>query len=100
MLTPEILNKYHSRRKDELPVYRKALDTQDFSAIEQIGHKLKGNGITFGFPELSELGTKMETQAQEKNLAQLEDLLRLFEKWVTSTEGTFHESRPLVDFQA
>ena len=98
MLTVEILNKYFDRRKEELALCLKALENKDFSYIEQVGHKMKGNGITFGFPELSDLGSALETQARGKREPEVRVLVDRFQQWVARTEGTLNEPREIIDF--
>lgn len=55
--------KYLNRRLVELDELTLALKNEDFSVLSNIGHRLKGNGETFGFPLISELGIKLEKAA-------------------------------------
>ncbi len=41
-----------------------ALEVGDVVALESLGHRLKGTGGSFGFPELTEIGADLETAAQ------------------------------------
>ncbi len=82
MLTHEVITKYHSRRREDLEICRKSMASRDYNAIERVGHKLKGNGLTFGYPELSKLGEDLETSAQTLDLTKLQNLIRFFEDWV------------------
>lgn len=79
--------KYTIRRKMDLIRCRECLQKQDFSTIETIGHNLKGNGLSFGFPELSQLGEKMELSARQLNTAQIHELVDLLEKWLSAQSG-------------
>lgn len=56
--------KYLNRRLIEIDELTLALNNEDFNVISNIGHRLKGNGETFGFPLISELGIKLEKAAQ------------------------------------
>ncbi|MEZ0393395.1 MAG: Hpt domain-containing protein [Pseudobdellovibrionaceae bacterium] len=83
-LSDELKNQFILRRHEELKSFLKSLKTSDFQEISRIGHRMKGNGVSFGFPELSSLGEKMENSAKEKNLNQLRFLAVDFTNWVDS----------------
>ena len=74
--------KYIVRRHEELDVAKQALSKGDLSPIQSMGHKLKGNGATFGFPELGELGAELEEAAAERRVEQITNLMSRFEKWL------------------
>jgi HPt (histidine-containing phosphotransfer) domain-containing protein len=78
----ELKNQYIHRRREELKVYIDSLKSQDFEAMGRIGHRMRGNGISFGFPELSALGEKMETAAKQKKLSVLRELSIEFMNWL------------------
>jgi HPt (histidine-containing phosphotransfer) domain-containing protein len=61
---------------------RECLKKRDFETIQTIGHNLKGNGSSFGFPELSQIGEKMEISARELNDSQIALLVDRLEEWV------------------
>lgn len=92
MLTHEILAKYHSRRKEDLEACRKSFAVQDLAIIERIGHRLKGNGVTFGYPELSKLGEDMEMSARNADLSTLRSSIESLEGWVIQHEDLFREA--------
>jgi len=76
--------KYLERRKIDLEKCFFAISCGQFEEIESIGHKIKGNGTTFGFPELSELGSAMETAAKDKNQEIVLQLTKQFKQWLDS----------------
>lgn len=55
--------KYLNRRLTEIDELNSGLATGEFCIAATIGHRLKGNGETFGFPEISTLGMKLEKAA-------------------------------------
>jgi len=83
-LDSEAREKYTFRRKMDLVRCRECLENQDFSTIETIGHNLKGNGISFGYPELSQLGEKIEHSAREYNIAEVRELVNRLEEWLST----------------
>ena len=54
---------YIQRRRDEIAVYRDAVDSGDFGAIKRMGHNMKGTGSGYGFPALTEFGAAIELAA-------------------------------------
>ena len=58
------LGKFFERRHHELLTLRAALASSDHQEIRRIGHNLKGVGGSFGFPELTELGGRLENAAR------------------------------------
>lgn len=92
MLTHDILAKYYSRRKEDLQECRKSLISQDYAIIERIGHRLKGNGVTFGYPELSKLGEDMENSARSSDLPAMQNHVVSLEDWILQHEDMFREN--------
>ena len=51
----------------------------DYDVVVNIGHKLKGNGKTFGFSDISEVGDLIEQAGISKNKSSLEEYINAFE---------------------
>lgn len=81
MISPEATKKYIQRRADDVAACKAALEAKDYSVMENIGHKLKGNGLTFGYPELAELGKDLELAAVNKDFDSSEVLVTKFAAW-------------------
>ena len=58
---------YLEKRRKDVPQYRQALAGQDFDTIRTLGHKMKGTGAGYGFPELSSIGAAIEQAAARKD---------------------------------
>jgi HPt (histidine-containing phosphotransfer) domain-containing protein len=84
----ELKDQYIQRRRDELKVYMDSLKSRDFESIGRIGHRLRGNGVSFGFPELSSLGEKMETAAKQKELSILRKLSIDLMNWLDEQKSS------------
>jgi HPt (histidine-containing phosphotransfer) domain-containing protein len=63
----EAVVKYMERRKTDIDNCRLALKNGDLTLLETVGHQLKGNGVTFGFPEISTIGEALEAAAKQHN---------------------------------
>lgn len=58
-----------------------AIQNSDFPAVRVFGHNLKGNGASFGFPILSELGDRLESAAmrnESETISAIMDELRRY----------------------
>jgi HPt (histidine-containing phosphotransfer) domain-containing protein len=83
MEVPEnLLNRYIERRKKDLENCSLWVKEGCFNDLERTGHQLKGNGETFGFGELSELGAILEDAAKKKDISRLKVALNDFDDWL------------------
>lgn len=80
----EIKTKYLERRKHDLEVCLSSLINRQFDEIEKIGHQLKGNGATFGHPEISQIGKKLEDAAKFNKINEIEIALKELSMWVSA----------------
>ncbi len=78
----EIMTRYFERRKRDVEECIRHLRSGDMRFIEKVGHQLKGNGVTFGYPELSEIGSEMETAAQSGDKIVISRAVEKFSDWV------------------
>ncbi len=49
-----------ARKRDDLLTLKTALESGDLSAIGALGHRIKGEGGSFGFDAMSEIGGALE----------------------------------------
>ncbi len=80
----DMLTRYFERRRRDLEDCVESYNKKKFRELEKVGHQLKGNGHTFGYPELSRIGQQLEEAAMEKNIMQIEGVLRDFSLWVNT----------------
>jgi len=55
-----------------------ASSARDYVTVARMGHQLKGSGQSYGLPQISALGIKMEEVAEFRRAALLEPLLAEF----------------------
>lgn len=70
-------------RKKDVGTLRAAVSAKDFSTLQALGHRMKGDGGGYGFDTISEIGAGLENAAKlndldalEKHIAALEDFLK------------------------
>jgi CheY-like chemotaxis protein len=62
----ELIPGYLKNRRADLLSLGAALEKTDFSAIQVVGHQMKGSGTGYGFLALSEIGRSLELAAKEE----------------------------------
>jgi HPt (histidine-containing phosphotransfer) domain-containing protein len=81
---PELRAQYIRGREDDVRVCRIAREAGEFSRIREIAHRIKGNGTTFGYPELSAIGEALENAAMAVDAADVDVHLDRFAEWVAT----------------
>ena len=74
----ELRRGYLSSLNEKLSVLKDAAATQDYAAVVRLGHQLKGSGRSYGFPEISELGRRIEQVGLDHRAALLESIIAEF----------------------
>ena len=64
-----ILPKYLEIRRCEQVRLRSALKAGDTRALEEMGHRIKGTGSSYGLPAMTDLGRELQHAAGQGDLA-------------------------------
>ena len=78
----ELLSRYLERRKKDIENCSQWVKDGSFHDLERTGHQLKGKGETFGFGELSKLGSILEDAAKKRDISKLNIALNDFGDWL------------------
>jgi HPt (histidine-containing phosphotransfer) domain-containing protein len=70
----ELKRKYLERRIQEIDHLIQSLDMNDFAPALKLGHQVKGNAVTFEFPQIAPFGAEIEIAAQNRDKAILRQL--------------------------
>jgi HPt (histidine-containing phosphotransfer) domain-containing protein len=68
----DLIPVFMSNRKKELDTLRVALASADFEQLRQLGHRMKGVGVSYGFDHVSTLGKHIEDGARSGDRAGIE----------------------------
>jgi HPt (histidine-containing phosphotransfer) domain-containing protein len=71
----ELRCSYMRSLADKLTRLTEALQTHNLPDANRLGHQLKGSGRSYGFPEVSEIGARIEEAASDRRLVALEAML-------------------------
>jgi HPt (histidine-containing phosphotransfer) domain-containing protein len=78
----ELMARYIENRRRDLDGCLDFYRQHDFDKIAKVGHQLKGNGSTFGHPELSTIGKNLEEAAKVQDTDSLSAALKDFRHWL------------------
>jgi HPt (histidine-containing phosphotransfer) domain-containing protein len=70
-----LLPRFFEHRRRDVDAIRAALECGDFETIGRLGHNMSGNGLAYGFPEISLIGEGLEDEAVTGNAMALRALL-------------------------
>ena len=81
----EAIAKYLTRRLTDIENCRQALANGNLTVLETVGHQLKGNGLTFGFPEIATIGETLEAAAKKNDTTMAASCIESLEKVVSAS---------------
>lgn len=62
----ELIPGYLKNRRTDVDKISKAIDQGDFETARMLAHSMKGNGKSYGFKEISNLGSLIEKSALDE----------------------------------
>ena len=71
----ELRSLYVGYLRNEIDNFKSLLACKDLDQIRELGHRLKGSGGTYGFPQISELGETIQYLKDNVDWKDLEELL-------------------------
>jgi HPt (histidine-containing phosphotransfer) domain-containing protein len=96
-----LLPRYLEHRERDVVELRRALDIADFASISRMGHNFRGNGRSYGFPEVAAMGEALEVAARARSVAGVQEQLEALEAWLTNREpAVLAEVAPLLPASA
>lgn len=87
----EIIPTFLENRRKDLDTIRDALASDDLAAIESIAHKLAGNAGSYGLDDLGEIGAKMESACQTRNVDETKELFQDYCSYLENLEIKYED---------
>jgi len=72
----ELIPAYLENRQRDIQTIEEALVLQDYSAIQELGHRLKGSGGGYGFDTITEIGAALENSAKSQDSISIQEHLQ------------------------
>jgi HPt (histidine-containing phosphotransfer) domain-containing protein len=85
----ELKLKYLDRRVKDIERLRSSLAEDDYEFAKKLGHQLKGNAVTFEFPQMAFIGSEMETAANQKDKERVKKLVEKMENLISFFQPNF-----------
>jgi HPt (histidine-containing phosphotransfer) domain-containing protein len=85
-IATRLLPKFIGHRARDLETLRDALAQRDFETVGRIGHNMRGNGHSYGFPEIGLLGERLEAAADTRNEPAIGEQLAALEAWLAQQQ--------------
>jgi PAS domain S-box-containing protein len=76
--------RYINSRRNEVTRLSQLADIQDFQQLRVLGHNMKGTGTSYGFPELTRLGTQIEEASLKADVHALSAALARLNTYVNA----------------
>jgi HPt (histidine-containing phosphotransfer) domain-containing protein len=86
-----LLPRFVAHRRRDIGEVGLALARDDFETIARIGHNMRGNGESYGFPEVSALGARLEAAANTRDRRTVEDIAGMLEGVIANIERSVAE---------
>lgn len=86
----ELKRKYLERRVQDIQHLISSLDRNDFAPAAKLGHQVKGNAVTFDFPQMAPIGIQIEQAAKTRNKEELKLLIKLMDTEIQLARLSFH----------
>jgi HPt (histidine-containing phosphotransfer) domain-containing protein len=61
----DLIPDFLTRKRADLEALKNALESSDFDTIAALGHKIKGEGGSFGFDAMTEIGATLEVSGKK-----------------------------------
>lgn len=82
----KVVAAYLENCRKSLPSLKDAISRLDYDFISVYGHRMKGCGGAYGFPELTETGAVMDEAAHGRNDGQLRSCAAALESYLEAFE--------------
>jgi histidine phosphotransfer protein HptB len=81
-----------ARKRDDLHRILAAIANGDYAVVSHLAHRIKGEGGSYGFDRMTELGRGMEEAARKQDSATVERLTRELLNWLDHIDIVYQAS--------
>jgi HPt (histidine-containing phosphotransfer) domain-containing protein len=87
----DLIPEYLENRQKDIAEILKLINEKDLDTVKRLSHNIKGSGGSFGFSRISEIGTKMEQVAIEKNIEKILNFTMQLEDYLKSVKVVYKD---------
>ncbi|MEW6730646.1 MAG: Hpt domain-containing protein [Acidobacteriota bacterium] len=88
----ELIPSFLETRHQDIQTLLSALDQNDYGTVRFLGHLMKGDGGSFGFPPISEIGCLLEEAANNKNREEIRILVQTLNIYIAQVQVVYVQS--------
>lgn len=92
----ELKLKYLKGRIKDLQNLKISLENDDFTLAMRLGHQVKGNAVTFDFPQMALIGLEIETAAMKRDKERVKLLAKKMENAISTASSGLKLPRTIV----
>jgi HPt (histidine-containing phosphotransfer) domain-containing protein len=85
----DLIPGFLEHKRDDLAAIVRAIEGADYETLARIGHKIKGEGGSYGLDRISEIGVAIEAAAAARDLAAVRANVQEFETFLDNVEVVF-----------
>ncbi len=82
----EMAAEYLEKRRAEMPEWEALAAAKDIPTLTSHGHRMKGVGESYGFPELTRLGSELEVAGKAGDAAKAAEIITKIKDYVMNVE--------------
>jgi HPt (histidine-containing phosphotransfer) domain-containing protein len=82
----DLSRRYLAKRQAGLPALRKLVEAGECGQVRELAHDIKGTGLGYGFPPLTEAARELEDAAAGGDLEHMRNALRQMEEYVNAVQ--------------
>jgi len=86
-----LLPKFFANRRNDVRTLRDAAERKDMQTIATLAHNMRGTGASYGFPEISAIGDKMQTAGKRGDADEVARLTFELDQLLGDLEGEVAE---------
>jgi HPt (histidine-containing phosphotransfer) domain-containing protein len=85
----DLIPVYMSNRRKEIENLRLALESADFEQLRQLGHRMRGVGVSYGFGLISEIGKQVEDGAIAGDRAGIASSIAAYSEYIANVQISY-----------
>jgi HPt (histidine-containing phosphotransfer) domain-containing protein len=85
----DLIPGFLEHKRDDLAAIVKAIEDADYETLAKFGHKIKGEGGSYGLDRISEIGAAIDVAAKARDLAEVRELARQFADFLDNVEVVY-----------
>ena len=82
----DLSRRYLAKRQEGLPALRELVEAGEYRRVRELAHDIKGTGLGYGFPPLTDAARELEAAAAGSDLEHMRNALLQMEEYVSAVE--------------